>query len=76
MSEVTSLLSSFADLIDKQADAILTIKDNAKQAKEEVEKGQDELNTAKKRKEDSSYWVPTFILVLSVLLLFLNWFTP
>lgn len=76
MSEITSLLSSFADLIHDQSETIQNIADNSTKAKEEVEKGEDQLRDAKERGDSNQYFIPLFILLLSWILLFLNWFTP
>ena len=66
MSEVSHLLESFASLVSDQAETIEDIRNNAREAKGEVEKGG----------EEAKYWIPGIILLLGMLLLLLNWIMP
>ena len=73
MTSITELLSSFSALVEEQSEQIAGIEEAADLAKEEVEKGGDELVVAKKRMEAGGYWLPAFNVLMGVLLLFLHY---
>jgi len=76
MVEITQLLSRFTDLISEQQEDIFLIHDQALKSKENVEKGQNQLVDAAKRGDKSKHPMATFIVVMSMLLLFFNWIIP
>ncbi|GMI33231.1 hypothetical protein TeGR_g1792 [Tetraparma gracilis] len=76
MSSITALLSSFAALVQEQSETVREIGELAGQARGEVEKGGDELVTAKKRMDGSQMWIPMFNLFMAFLLLFMHWINP
>jgi len=76
MVEITSLLSRFTDLITDQQEDIFMIHDQALKSKENVDKGQDQLVDAASRGEKSKHPMATFIVFMSLLLLFFNYLTP
>jgi hypothetical protein len=76
MTSITALLSSFAALVQEQSETVREIGELAGQARGEVEKGGDELVTAKKRMDGSQMWIPMFNLFMAFLLLFMHWINP
>ena len=76
MTAITSLLSSFSSLVQEQSEQVHRIEEATVKAKEEVEKGGEELLVAKKRMEGSKYWIPMFNVFMGILLMFLHWMNP
>lgn len=76
MVEITQLLSRFTDLITEQQEDIFMIHDQAIKSKENVDKGQDQLNDAVTRGKKSTHPMATFIVLAAILLLLFNWITP
>ena len=75
-TQIANLLTSFTNLVQQQSEQIGLIEETTKRAKEEVEKGGEELVTAKERNEKAGYTVPLIIAFLAWSLLFVNWITP
>ena len=75
-TQIANLLTSFTNLVQQQSEQIGYIEESTRRAKEDVEKGGEELVTAKERGDKAGYTVPIIIAFMGWSLLFMNWMTP
>ena len=76
MMEITTLLNQFSNLVSEQQDDVIAVYENTSETKNNMEKGQEQLVSAKNRAKSSKHYMATFILVMSILLLLMNWLLP
>jgi len=76
MMEITTLLNQFSNLVSEQQDDVIAVYDNTSETKNNMEKGQEQLVSAKNRAKSSKHYMATFISVMSILLLLMNWLLP
>ena len=76
MMELTSLLSTFTNLITEQHSQIDDLHSTTVKSRVYLESGNDHLLKAKDRSEASKYWVAYLIYLFGFILLFLNLFMP
>mmetsp|Transcript_26376 Transcript_26376/g.40478 ORF Transcript_26376/g.40478 Transcript_26376/m.40478 type:complete len:473 (-) Transcript_26376:1028-2446(-) len=76
MTQITSLLSQFSNLVSEQQQEIHTIHEQAKSSKDNVTKGQNSLVDATERTKQSKHYMATFIAILAVVLMFFNTVSP
>ena len=73
MTEITSLLSQFANLVTLQQDEVAVIHQDTAAAKANMEQGQDELVNAKEAVRASQHYMAKAITAMAVMLLIFHW---
>lgn len=76
MTDITTLLSQFANLVSEQQEEIVTIHETTVSSKENVQKGQESLIDAKERTKKSKHRLATLVFFIAMILLFFNYVTP
>jgi hypothetical protein len=76
MVNITTLLSQFTELVSEQQEDVWEIRDATATAKENVEKGSEELADAKERVQQSKHYMAKSITTMTIVLLFFNWVLP
>jgi hypothetical protein len=72
MVQITTLIGQFSNLVGEQQEGILHIHDSAKESKENMDKGQENLIDAKERQKKSKHWLAWIIFGMSMTLLFFH----
>lgn len=72
MVEITTLIGQFSNLVGEQQEEILHIHDSAKESKENMDKGQENLVDATERQKKSKHWLAWIIFTMSTTLLFFH----
>lgn len=72
MVEITTLISQFSNLVGEQQEEIIHIHDSAKESKENIDKGQENLVDATERTKKSKHWLAWIIFSMSMTLLFFH----
>ena len=76
MTEITTMLMQFADLVAEQHEDVTKVGDNTRKSKKNVEKGQEQLVAAAQKGKESKHRMATLIVVMALVLLFVNYITP
>eukprot|EP00545_Synedropsis_sp_CCMP1620_P009767 CAMPEP_0119004198 /NCGR_PEP_ID=MMETSP1176-20130426/1011_1 /TAXON_ID=265551 /ORGANISM="Synedropsis recta cf, Strain CCMP1620" /LENGTH=396 /DNA_ID=CAMNT_0006955879 /DNA_START=75 /DNA_END=1265 /DNA_ORIENTATION=+ len=76
MTEITSLLGQFSNLVSDQQAEIESIHVTTVKSHENVSKGQDHLVDAAERTKQSKHYMAGLVCFLALLLLFFNYITP
>ena len=76
MTEITTLLSQFSELVTEQQADIAMIHETTVRSKQNVVKGQDHLIDAAERVQRSKHYMATLIVILALVLLFFNAIAP
>jgi t-SNARE complex subunit (syntaxin) len=76
MTEITSLLAQFSNLVSDQQAEIENIHETTVKSQENVSKGQDHLIDAAERTKQSQHYMATVVFLMAMLLLFFNYITP
>jgi hypothetical protein len=69
MVEITTLISQFSNLVSEQSENVYQIHESAKDAKDNIDKGQDNLVDATERTKSSKHYMAYCILTMSLTLL-------
>jgi hypothetical protein len=72
MVQITTLIGQFSNLVGEQQEEILHIHDSAKESKENMDKGQENLIDAKERQKKSKHWLAWIVFGMSMTLLFFH----
>eukprot|EP00980_Cylindrotheca_fusiformis_P001144 scaffold319_cov97-Cylindrotheca_fusiformis.AAC.4 len=72
MVEITTLIGQFSNLVGEQQEEIIHIHDSAKESKENMDKGQENLIDARERQKKSKHWLAWIIFSMSMTLLFFH----
>lgn len=73
MVDITALLSQFANLVSQQQEDVWEIHDATASTKENLRKGQENLQDAKERTVASKHYMASGITAMGLLLLLFNW---
>ena len=76
MTEITTLLSQFSELVTEQQEGVSNIHETTVRSKENVSKGQDHLVDAAERVKKSKHYMATCVTAMALLLLFFNYVSP
>ena len=76
MTDITTLLSQFANLVSEQQEEVVAIYDTTVSSKENVSKGQESLVDATERTKRSKHRMATLVWVIAMILLFFNYIVP
>jgi len=76
MVSITTLLTQFSELVGEQQEEVLQIHETAKETKDNMDKGQDELVKAAEETNRSNHYMAKGIFALSCLLLLFHWLRP
>jgi len=76
MVDITTLLSQFSNLVSAQSEEVQQIHSAAEDAKDNVQKGKEELVDAKERTQRSRHYMASAITVMALILLFFHWILP
>lgn len=66
------MIGQFSNLVGEQQEEILQIHDIAKESKENIDKGQENLIDATERQKQSKHWLAWIIVAMSMTLLFFH----
>ena len=72
MVEITTLISQFSNLVSEQQDDIIQIHETAQTAKDNIQKGQENLVDATERTKRSKHYMAWMIFAMTVVLLFFH----
>lgn len=76
MVDITTLLAQFANLVSEQQRDVQDIYSNTKDAKENLDQGQEQLIQAKEQTQASSHWMAKTICAMTLLMLFFHAVRP
>ena len=72
MVEITTLISQFSNLVSEQQDDIIQIHETAQTAKDNIQKGQENLVDATERTKRSKHYMAWMIFTMTLVLLFFH----
>lgn len=76
MTEITSLLAQFSNLVSDQQTEIENIHETTVKSHDNVSKGQDHLVDAAERTKKSRHYMASVVCIMAMLLLLFNYITP
>ena len=76
MTEITTLLGQFSNLVSEQQSEITTIHETTVKSQQNVEKGHDHLVDATERTKKSQHYMAAIVMCMALWLLFFNTITP
>ena len=72
MVEITTLIGQFSNLVQDQQEQIVQVHESAKETKDNLDKGQENLIDAAERTKRSKHYKAWLILFLSTILMFFH----